>query len=137
MASKTTSWSIGEYIVSLVRQDEMEGGTVLHFVVAKAVRQEKEGFSLFKAAGKKPAAKTSQNPPPQSESADQKAGSEKGVLIKYSRLDPLSREALVGVYVGKAPDRGSSAREYERYLEDMLYQAARLAAEESKRLGLS
>ncbi|PSN90372.1 hypothetical protein B9Q03_06925 [Candidatus Marsarchaeota G2 archaeon OSP_D] len=38
-------WSIDGYIVRLIRQDELEGGVVLHFEVERLVEVKKERLS--------------------------------------------------------------------------------------------
>lgn len=123
-------WSIGGYVVRLLRQDELEGGVVLHFVVSKPPAEQKKG--LFRLGTKQ----TQKKPAPKPETQPQQQTEQEGLLIKYSRKDPVAAEAVVGIYLKSLPQKGSSAQEYSQQEKALLYQAANLAAAEAKRLGL-
>lgn len=136
-------WSIDGYTVRLIRQDELEGGVVLHFEVEKPVEVKRQRLSpiggLLGRKDKKPNTKPS---PTQTRtevysSEEYRADGDKDFLVRYSRMDPITSSVVVGLYVHEAPDKGTPVDAYNQRMKQIFYEAARIAVEESRKLGLN
>ncbi|MEM0321517.1 MAG: hypothetical protein QW613_03855 [Thermoprotei archaeon] len=133
-------WDIDGFRVRLVRQDEVEAGVVLHFEVEKPVAAQREGLPLHLGllGRKKPDKKariqtnTGENP-----AASFELQVDKDFLVKYSRVDSVSNSVVVGVYVHSEVDKGTPADEYNQRIQQLVYEAAKIAVEESKKQGLN
>ncbi|PSO06980.1 hypothetical protein B9Q04_13270 [Candidatus Marsarchaeota G2 archaeon BE_D] len=136
-------WSIDGYTVRLIRQDELEGGVVLHFEVEKPVEVKKERLSpiggLLGRKDKKPNTKPipTQTRTEAYSSEEYRADGDKDFLVRYSRMDPITSSVVVGLYVHESPDKGTPVDAYNQRMKQIFYEAARIAVEESRKLGLN
>jgi hypothetical protein len=52
-------------------------------------------------------------------------------------MDPITSSVVVGLYVHESLDKGTPVDAYNQKMEQIFYKAAKIAVEESKKLGLS
>ena len=136
-------WSINGYMVRLIRQDELEGGVVLHFEVERLVEVKKERLSQIGGLLGRRDKKSNNKPSPtqsrtEAYSTEEYRGDgDRDFLVRYSRMDPITSSVVVGLYVHESPDKGTPVDAYNQKMEQIFYKAARIAVEESKKLGLN
>lgn len=136
-------WSIDGYIVRLIRQDELEGGVVLHFEVERLVEVKKERLSQIGGLlGRRDKKSNNKSSPTQSRTEaysteEYRGDGDRDFLVRYSRMDPITSSVVVGLYVHESPDKGTPVDAYNQKMEQIFYKAAKIAVEESKKLGLN
>jgi hypothetical protein len=137
-------WSVDGYTVKLLRQEELDQGMLLHFAVDSALEIKRERLpsigAMFSRKDKRKGSKVDVKQAAPVQQAPLLSGTAQGtinILVRYSRMDPVAREVVVGLYVEGKVDKGTPADAYNAMLEKLLYEAARFAVEESKRLGLN
>ncbi|SRR5579875_229803 len=142
-ADSIAEWSIDGYMVRLIRQDELEGGVVLHFEVEKPAEVKKERLSpIGGLLGRKDKKSNTKSSPPQRNTEEYsneeyRPDGDKDFLVRYSRMDPITSSVVVGLYVHETPDKGTPVDAYNQRMKQIFYEAARIAVEESRKLGLN